>query len=89
MKSTDKKCYNVEEMQYSQAPRGYFDAVVGGRDAVVGVSNIWPTTATIRITCIPGPCIKHMIFSWKIVVWFTAKENSLYIGLSVDWITKK
>ena len=42
MKSTDKKCYNVntEEMQYSQAPRGNLDAVVGGRDAVVGVSNI-------------------------------------------------
>ena len=42
MKSKDKKCYNVntEEMQYSQAPRGNFDAVGGGRDAVVGVSNI-------------------------------------------------
>ena len=42
MKSTDKKCYNVnaEEMQYSQAPRGNFDAVVDGCDALVGVSNI-------------------------------------------------
>lgn len=42
MKSTDKKCYNVntEEMQYSQAPRGYFDAEFGVSDAVVGVSNI-------------------------------------------------
>ena len=42
MKSTDKKCYNVsaEEMQYSQAPGGNFDALVGGSDAVIGGSNI-------------------------------------------------